>query len=222
MCANNCKLRLLLVDDHEVVRRGLKEVLRAERDLQVVGEASNGHEAVEAARRLKPAIAIIDIEMPGMDGIEATQRIRTALPLIKILIFTLHRSEELMRQALEAGARGLVLKSDFGDSLLSAIHVIARGEVYLAPAASEIVVRGFVNAGKSTTPGGATHQLTTPRETDVIRLLAVGKANKEVAAALGITVKTAESYRTRVMAKLGMHSVCDLVRHAIRHNLIAP
>lgn len=219
MAAVTRKLRALLADDHELVRRGVRNVLQTDGCIQIVGEACDGVRAVELAGKLKPDVAIMDIGMPGIDGIEASRRIRTLLPAISILVLTMHQSDEMVRQALEAGARGFVLKSDLADSLLTAVKSLAGGGFYFAPQISEIVRNGFLKAGSD-----SLHTPLRPspsrRQAEALRLLAAGKTNKEVAASMGITVKTAETYRERIMQKLNLHNTSDLVRYAIRHKLI--
>jgi DNA-binding NarL/FixJ family response regulator len=213
------KLRALLADDHELVRRGVRNVLQADSCIQIVGEASDGQQAVELAGKLRPDVAIMDIGMPGIDGIEASRRIRRMLPGICILVLTMHQSDEIVRQVLEAGARGFVLKSDLADSLLTAVRSLARGGFYLAPQVSEVVLNGFLKVGRESSQGPL-RASPSPRQAETLRLLAAGKTNKEVAASMGITVKTAQTYRERIMQKLNLHSTSDLVRYAIRHKLI--
>jgi DNA-binding NarL/FixJ family response regulator len=212
---NANRLRILLADDHEVVRRGVRAILKDQSAMQVVGEAVDGVEAVELATRLRPDVAILDIEMPRADGLVATRKIREIVPQTQILILTIHESDEVVRQALEAGARGLVMKSDLADRLGTAITAVARGEAFFTPKVTEIMLNGFLNTRNCNAQASP-----TPREIDTIRLLANGKANKEVAAALGITLKTAETYRARIMMKLNLHSLPDLTRYAIRQKLI--
>jgi DNA-binding NarL/FixJ family response regulator len=215
MIHNSKRLRVLLADDHEVVRRGVRAILGMQRGIQIVGEAVNGLEAVELATRLKPDVAVLDIEMPRLDGFAAARRIRETIPATQVLILTMHESDEFIRQALEAGARGLILKSDLAEHLGTLVTAVARGEVSFTPKVTEIMVSGFLG-----TRNGNVQASLTPREIDTIRLLAIGKANKEVAAALGITVKTAETYRARIMIKLDVHSLSDLTRYAIRQELV--
>jgi DNA-binding NarL/FixJ family response regulator len=215
MSLNSKRLRLLLADDHVVVRRGVRAILNRQRFIQIVGEAADGLEAVALATRLKPDVAVMDIEMPGMGGLEATRKIRAAVPETQILILTMHESDEMVRQALEAGARGLVMKSDYANGLGTIIGAVARGEASFTPKVTQIMMSGFLGSRNDNLPASP-----TPREIETIRLLAVGKANKEVAAALGITVKTAETYRARIMTKFHMHSISDLTRYAIRQKLV--
>lgn len=213
------RLRVLLVDDHELVRRGIRGLLNAKRKWRVVGEARDGAEAVEKAKKLKPDIVILDIDMPKMNGLEATPQIREAAPQARIVILTLHESGEMVRRALEAGARGLVLKSDLADGLLTALTEISRSKLFLTPKASEIVMREFLQRDKAAKETAEGEARPSAREREVIRLLSEGRANKEVASALGITVRTAEAHRANVMKKLGLRSLAELIRYAMQHGL---
>ncbi len=220
MAQINKKTSILLADDHEVVRRGVRGLLQAQGSFQVVGEAANGRKALELAQKLRPNVAILDIGMPEMDGLEVTRRIRESVPETNVLILTMHESDEMVRQVLNAGAHGFVLKSDLAHCLLKVIRAVARSEISLTPKVSEIVLNGFMNIGKSTVCKGDSQAQPTAREVEIIRLLASGNSNKQVAETLGITVKTADTYRSRIMLKLHFHSVSDLVRFAVRENFI--
>jgi DNA-binding NarL/FixJ family response regulator len=216
------KLRILVADDHELIRRGIRGLLRVRRNWKVTGEAANGQEAVAKAKNLKPDVVILDIGMPDVDGLEATRQIRKAAPNTKILILTMHESNQMVRRVLEAGARGYVLKSDLASHLVKAVNGVSKGKVYLTPKVSEIVLEGFLNAGKESRRAQGNQVRPTPRETEIIRLLAEGKANKTIAAELGITVRTVETHRAKIMLKLDLHSLTQLVHYAIRHNIVAP
>lgn len=222
MVRESKRLRILIADDHELVRRGIRGLLRAQRGWKVAGEAANGQEAVEKARKLKPDVIILDIGMPILDGLEATRQIREAAPNTEILILTMHESNQMVRRVLEAGARGYVLKSDLAGHLVKAVKGVARGKVYLTPKVSEIVLEGFLSKGMDSQRPQSSRFRPTPRETEIIRLLAVGKANKTIAAELGITVRTVETHRAKIMLKLGLHSLTQLVHYAIRHNIVSP
>ncbi|MGZ6144346.1 MAG: response regulator, partial [Myxococcales bacterium] len=213
--------RVLIADDHEVVRKGLRALLESEPGLEVVGEAGNGREAVERAVAMKPDVVVLDIGMPELNGLEATRRIVKAAPRTEVLILTVYESEEVIREVLRAGARGYVLKSDAGRLLLTALEAVSAHKPFFTSRVSELVLAGFLSGEvrpSDDTPPGAP---LTPREREVLQLLAEGKTNKEVAAALGIGLKTVETHRMNLMAKLGLHSVVDLVRYAIRNGIVA-
>ncbi|HMD32496.1 MAG TPA: response regulator transcription factor [Candidatus Acidoferrales bacterium] len=213
-------LRILLADDHELVRRGIRGLLRVQRGWRIVAESATGREAVERARRLRPHIAIIDIAMPDMDGLEATRQIRDVAPDARVLILSMHDSNQMVRRVMETGARGYVLKSDLEGHLVRAIKAVAQGKIYLTPKVSEIVLAGFIDSG---TESGRTERpdtRLTARQREITRLLAEGKANKEVAAAMGITVRTAETHRAKIMLKLGVHSLSELIHYAIRNEIV--
>jgi DNA-binding NarL/FixJ family response regulator len=216
------KLRILVADDHELVRRGILGLLRAQRRWKIAGEAASGLEAVEQAKRLRPDVIILDIGMPTFDGLEATRQIRKAAPKTEIIILTMHDSNQMVRRVLEAGARGYVLKSDLAVHLVKAVDGVSKGKFYLTPKVSEIVLQGFLRTGGESQPAEGSKVLPTPRETEIIRLLAVGKANKMIAAELGIAIRTVETHRAKIMLKLGLHSLTELVHYAIRHNLVSP
>jgi DNA-binding NarL/FixJ family response regulator len=216
------KLRILVADDHELVRRGILGLLRAQRGWKVVGEASSGPEAVEKTKKIRPDVIVLDIGMPKFDGLEATRQIREASPKTEILILTMHESNRMVRRVLEAGARGYVLKSDLAGHLLKAVNAVSKGKFYLTPKVSEIVLEEFINADKEPHRVESSRVRPTPRETEIIRLLAEGKANKMIAAELGIAIRTVETHRAKIMLKLGLHSLTELIHYAIRHNLDSP
>ena len=216
------KLRILIADDHELVRRGIRGLLRAQSGWKIVGEVKNGREAVEKARKLKPDVIILDIGMPNLDGLEAARQIREEDPNTEILVLTMHESNQMVRRVLEAGARGYVLKSDLAGHLVKAVKTVSKGKVYLTPKVSEIVLKEFVNRGKEARPRESSQARPTPRETEIIRLLAEGKANKAIASELGITIRTVETHRANIMLKLGLHSLTQLIHYAIRHNIVSP
>jgi len=212
-------LRILVADDHELVRRGIRGLLRARRGWTVVGEAMNGREAVEKANKLKPDVAILDISMPDLDGLQATRRIREAVPTTEVVVLTMHESDQMVRRVLDAGARGYVLKSDLATHLVKAVKDVCAGKMFLTPRVSDIVVRGFLATGEESDPTEHSQARPTPREVEIIRLLAEGKANKEIAAKLEITIRTVETHRAKIMLKLGLHSLAELIHYAIRHNI---
>jgi two-component system response regulator NreC len=215
------KLRILVVDKHGLVRRGAREVLHARRGWRVVGEASNDREAVEKARELKPDVAIVDLGMPELDGVEVIRQIRKAVPDTKVLVLTMHESGHMVGQALDVGARGYVLKSDFADCLPKAVRAIAEGKCFLSPKVREIVLEGFLKAGSQHQQEERASARTTRREIEIIRVLAEGKSNKEIAAQLGISVRTVETHRAKIMLKLGLHSLAELIHYAMRQRIVS-
>jgi DNA-binding NarL/FixJ family response regulator len=216
------KLRILIADDHGLVRRGVRSLLHSRNGWRVVGEAANGREAVQKALELKPDVAVVDISMPELDGVEVTRQIREAVPNAKVLVVTMHESDRMVQRALDAGAHGYVLKSDLTDCLPKAVKAVAEGKRFLTPKVSEIVLEGFLKARGEHQQGERAGTRTTPRETEIIRLLAAGKSNKEIAALLGITVRTAETHRSKIMLKLGLRSLAELIHYSIRHEIISP
>jgi DNA-binding NarL/FixJ family response regulator len=215
------KLCILVADDHELVRRGVRGLLRAARGWKVVGEAANGREAIEKAHKLKPDIAIIDLSMPDLDGLQATRQIREESPSTKVIVLTMHESDQMVRRVLDAGALGYVLKSDLATHLVKAVKDVSAGKLFLTPRVSDIVLKGFLKTGNQPDAMEQSQARPTPREIEIIGLLAEGKANKEIAAELGITVRTVETHRAKIMLKLSLHSVAELIHYAIRHNLVA-
>jgi DNA-binding NarL/FixJ family response regulator len=213
------KLRILIADDHGLVRRGACAVLQARRGWRVVAEAADGREAVQKAIELKPDVAVVDIGMPELDGVEVVRQIREAVPDTKVLVLTMHESDQMVRRALEAGARGYLLKSDLTASLTKAVKAIAEGKRFLTPKVSEIVLDGFLTTGGQHRQPKREDARVTPRETQIIALLAGGKSNKEIASELGIAVRTVETHRAKIMLKLGLHSITELVHYAIRNKL---
>lgn len=201
------------------MRRGARAVLQARRDWRVVGEAANGREAVEKAIELKPDVAVVDISMPELDGVEVVRQTREAVPDTKILVLTMHESDQMVQRALEAGAHGYLLKSDLTECLVKAVKSVSDGKRFLTPKVSEIVLEGFLKKGSQRQQGERAGARTTPRETEIIRLLAEGKTNKEIAALLGITVRTVETHRSKIMLKLGLHSLTGLIHYAIRNQI---
>ncbi|MFB3923240.1 MAG: response regulator [Terriglobia bacterium] len=211
--------RVLLADDHEVVRKGVKALLESRPEFDIVGEAVNGREAVKKAAALKPDVVILDISMQGMNGLEATRQIVQETPRTQVLILTVHDSEAMACEALEAGARGYLLKSDAGRDLLLALESLRQEKPYFTAKVAEMVLKGFRTGAQPTAQRTRFHQLT-PREREILQLLAEGKSSKEAADVLGISLKTVDTHRTNIMAKLGVHSVIDLVRYAIREKII--
>ena len=213
------KLRILIADDHALVRRGAREVLNSQRGWKVVGEAENGREAVEMAAELKPDIFIVDIGMPELDGIEVTRRARETAPNIKVLVLTMDESDQMVHRALDAGARGYVLKSDLTDCLPKAVKAIVEGRRFLTQKVSEIAIERFLNTKNPNQQGHRASALITAREIEIIRLLAWGKTNKEIAVQLEIGVRTIETHRSNIMRKLGLHTLAELIHYALRHGI---
>jgi DNA-binding NarL/FixJ family response regulator len=213
-------IRLLLVDDHELVREGLRTVLAARTDWEICGEAVNGREAVRMARDLHPNVVVMDFSLPELNGLDATRQIRREVPDVEVLILTMHSSERLAHQALVAGARGFILKSDAKRHLIAAIEALAQHQPFLTPSVSGMVLDRYLNP-KASAGTEQVHALT-PREREIVQLIAEGRTTKEVATRLGVSEKTIEAHRGNIMRKLNLQSAVDLVRYAIRNNLIQP
>jgi DNA-binding NarL/FixJ family response regulator len=212
-------LRILIADDHGIVRKGLRTLLDRSRGCEVCAEVSNGREAVEKARLLRPDIAILDITMPVLNGVEATRQIRKVSPHTEVLILSMHESDLLLKEGLEAGAKGYLLKEDADRYLLAAVNALRRHTRYFSPKISEALGAESPHADKRNSKTRIRGSRLTPREREVIQLLAEGRSNKEVAALLDISVKTVETHRANIMVKLNLHSITELVRYAIRNNL---
>ena len=211
-------VRILIADDHQVVRTGLRALLESKTGWQVCAEAANGREAVEKAGQLKPDVAVLDIGMPLLNGVEATRQIRKLSPQTEVLILTMHDSEVLVQEVLEAGANGYILKDDADRNLVAAVDALRRHKPYLSSRVSEAASSAVGSDGSS--PGRSSRNRLTPREREILQLLAEGKSNKEVAGILGISVKTAETHRANIMLKLDFHSITELVRYAVRNKII--
>jgi two-component system, NarL family, response regulator NreC len=213
------KIRTLLVDDHTILRAGLKMMLNAQPNIEVVGEAQDGRQAIDEAQRLQPDIVLMDITMPEMNGIEATRQIKRLNPTIKILILTMHEHEEYVFQALQAGASGYMLKDATNTELITAIHVIKNGQFYLSPTAQSIVVGDYlqkVRAGEE----HDSYSSLTEREREILKLVAEGYTNNQIAERLVISPKTVDTHRTHIMDKLNMHSRAELIKYAMRRGLL--
>jgi DNA-binding NarL/FixJ family response regulator len=215
-------LRILLADDHDLTRAGLRYLLEKQKDWSVCAEASNGRKAVELAETLHPDIAILDMTMPEMNGLEATRHILKSQPHTRILIYTMHETESIIVDALEAGAHGIVLKSDAGENMVAAVESIAKGRRFFTSSVAEAVVEAYLSrkTGQETDHHGQV--ILTTREREVVQLLAEGKSNKEVADRLGISTRTAEGHRAEIMRKLRFESLAQLIRYAIRNAIIQP
>ncbi|HEY4441770.1 MAG TPA: response regulator transcription factor [Candidatus Elarobacter sp.] len=213
--AEPSKLRVMLADDHPVVREGLKALINAQPDMFVVGEADNGEAACEAAAQLQPDILVLDLSMPAHGGAEASERMRRELPQVKVLVLTVHEERVYLTRLLRAGVSGYVLKRAAPTELVNALRVVASGAVYVDPAVAGTLVEGFLDA--EAFPDRGPHVALSDREQAVLVRIARGFSNKEIASALSISVKTVESYKARVVEKLGFRSRVDIVRYAARH-----
>lgn len=215
-------LRILIADDHDLMLRGVKSMIQSHPGWEVCGEARTGREAVAKTKELKPDVLILDISMPDLNGVEAARRIRKASPSVEILILSMHYSDQLIRDIIEAGVRGYIVKSDSGRDLIIAVEALANHKPFLTPRATELILSNF-NAGN--TPGKLPESVRdrlTSREREIVQLLAEGKSSKEVASSLCISVKTAETHRANIMRKLQLHSVSELVRYAVKNQIVEP
>ena len=206
--------RILLADDHALVRQGFRMILEDQPDMEIVGQAGNGHEAVDLAEKLKPDVVIMDVAMPGLNGIEATRRLAASLPRTRVLALSMHKDSVYVREILRAGARGYLLKDSGDADLVAAVRAIAKGEGYISPAVSDAVLSDYRK--HVTDP----LDLLTSREREVLQLIAEGQTNKEIATGLNLSVYTVEAHRGRIMEKLNLHSTGELVRFALRNGLI--
>ena len=204
------KIRVLIVDDHAVLRAGLRTLLNLQPDMEVVGEAAEGLEALEKTKRLEPEVVLMDISLPGMEGLEATKELKRTHPNVKVLILTMHEDRRFLYPALKAGASGYVVKRAADTELIDAIRAVSRGDAFLHPSVARIVVEDHVEQGLS------------DREREVLRLIAEGRTYKEMAELLAVSVKTIEGYRERIKEKLNLHSRAELVRYALEKGLLRP
>lgn len=214
-------LKILIADDHELIRDGLRIRLEKQPGWTVCGEARTGWMAVELALEMKPDVVVLDVSMPELNGVEAARQIRKALPETEVLILTMQESEGLVRDVLDAGARGFILKTDTGRLLVTAVEALAQHKPFFTGKVSELVLGGFLvpdRAGRT----GAERSRLSPREREIAQMLAEARTNKEIAVKLGVSVKTIDAHRANIMRKLNLHSVAELVRYAIREKLIEP
>jgi DNA-binding NarL/FixJ family response regulator len=215
------KLRILIADDHEVVRRGLCALLQAREGWEICAEAKDGREAVEKSAQLKPDVVILDVGMPNLNGLAATRQLTQHDPHCKVIVLTITDSDQVIREALDAGARGFVLKSDAARDLVSAVEALQRNRMFFTPRVNDMVLAGFLDRGHNGSNGQPPRlPKLTAREREVIQLLAEGKSSKEVAVVLNLSTKTAETHRSNIMRKLGFHSIRDLVVYAVKNNII--
>jgi two-component system, NarL family, response regulator NreC len=208
------RIRILLADDHAVVRQGFKMILAAQPDMEIVGEAGNGHEAVELAEKLRPEVVVMDVSMPELNGIEATRRLASSTPHTRVVALSMHKDSVYVREILRAGARGYLLKESPATDLVAAVRAAAAGEAYISPAVSNAVLDDYRR--HVTNP----IDLLTSREREVLQMLAEGKTNKEIAGVLNLSVYTVDAHRGRIMEKLNLHSINELVRFAVRNGMV--
>jgi DNA-binding NarL/FixJ family response regulator len=212
-------LRIVVVDDHAVVRRGVRALLESQPGWEISAEATTGRQAVEVAKRLQPDVVVMDLSLPELNGLDATRQILKESPRTEVLVLTMHHSEELARNVLQAGARGYILKSDADESLIAAVDTLRQHKPFLTSKVTEFVLDDYLRRSEEQddrTP----HAILTAREREIIQLLAEGHSNKETASALGISVKTIEAHRANLMRKLHLRSLSDLVRYAIRNKIV--
>ena len=208
------RIRILLADDHAVVRQGFRLILASQPDMEIVGEAGDGNEAVTLATSLNPHVVVMDVAMPLLNGIEATRRIAAAAPNVRILALSMHKDNVYVREILRAGARGYLLKDSIDSDFLAAVRAVARGEGYLSPSVSDAVLTDYRR--HVTNP----IDLLSSREREVLQLIAEGKTNKDIAGVLNLSVYTVDAHRGRIMEKLNLHSTGELVRFAVRNGLV--
>jgi DNA-binding NarL/FixJ family response regulator len=211
-------LRILIADDHEVARKGIRSLLENHPGWEICGEARDGREAVIGAGKLKPDVLLLDIGMPNLNGLDAARQILATTPDARILILTIHDSEQVVREVLAAGARGFLLKSDAGRDLLAAVEALQHGRTFFTSKVAQMMLDGYLRPHtENETPNQC---ILTPREREVIQLVAEGKTTKEIATTLSLSVKTAETHRTNLMRKLDLHSVADLTLYAVRNGIV--
>ena len=215
------KIKVVIAEDHTIVRKGLCALLEAEPDIEVIGEAENGREAIKIVEKLLPDVVVMDIAMPGLNGLETTRQLIKRIPKLKILILTMHDNEEYIFETLRAGASGYLIKRSAPNELISAIQSVYRGESFLSPAISKKVIDGFVQRGVQTAVEDEDYQKLTAREREVLQLIAEGHANRDIARLLHISIKTVESHKAHIMEKLDIRNIAELTQYAIRKGLIS-
>jgi DNA-binding NarL/FixJ family response regulator len=213
-------VRILIADDHDLMRRGVRTLLEPHPGWEICGEATTGREAVAKAEQLKPSIVILDISMPDLNGVDAAKRIKKVSPDTEVLIFSAHYSDQLIREILEAGVRGYIVKSDSDRDLVIAVESLAKKKPFFTSRATEVMLTTFSDGGPKQDPSEPLRDRLTTREREIVQLLAEGKSSKEVASSLNISVKTAETHRANIMRKLQIHTVSELVRYAIRNQIV--
>jgi two-component system, NarL family, response regulator NreC len=212
-------LRILLADDHKVVRQGTRALLSTIPEWEIVGEADNGRDAVSLTAELKPDIVILDIGMPELNGLDATRQIKKKLPETEVLIFTGQETEELVHDVFDSGARSYIMKTDAADHLIDALKALSEHKHFFTSRISEIVFARYIQ-GKKTVEGAPEKSRITDREREIVQLLAEGKSSKEIATMLGISVRTVETHRAAIMKKLGLKSFSELIRYAVRNKIV--
>ena len=213
-------VRVIVADDHHLVRQGIRMLLEKADDIEVIGEAEDGLEAVELAERLTPDVVVMDVSMPRLNGVQATELIRGRLPATQVVVLSMHSDDTTVRQTLRRGARAYVLKRAVGEELLLAVRAVSRGETYLSPPIASSILRDFLTSSEGSDDSSDFERLT-PREREVLQLLAEGRTNGMIAKALVVSVKTVEKHRASLMSKLNIHDLAGLVRFAIRHSLVS-
>lgn len=220
MISNNAgtprrRVRLMLVDDHEVVRHGVRSLIETVPDWTLCAEASGGEEALKAAAEAKPDIVVLDVSMPNVSGLDLILQLKKLLPKVEILVLTMHDSERIVAQALRAGSRGYLLKSDTADKLIEAIAALSRRQTYFSASVSETLLQAYLNSNSN-----AEHEQLTPRERQIVKLVAEGNSNKRIAMILKVSIKTVETHRSAAMRKIGAKSSADLALYAARNELV--
>jgi DNA-binding NarL/FixJ family response regulator len=215
------KLRIVVADDHALMRRGICDLLESEPGWEVVAQATNGREAVEAVAKVRPDVLVIDLAMPELNGLTAARDVLRAFPKVEIVLLTMHNTEQTIQEVLKCGARGYVLKSDAEQDLIAAVKAVAQGKPFFTPSVAEVVLKGYLrNNSNAESPKGP--QELTAREREVVQLLAEGKGNKDVASAMRVSVKTVEAHRSNINRKLSIRTTSELVRYAVRNSIIEP
>ena len=211
--------RILVADDHEIVRRGICALLTSHAGWEICGEASDGRDAVEKAKKLRPDLTVLDISMPSLNGLEATRQILSHDPQHRVLVLSVNASQRIVEEVLQAGAKGYIFKSDAGKELVDAVDTLRQGKPYFNARVSDIVLDGYLR-GRNSASSYVTPEKLTTREREVVQLIVEGQSTKEVATTLGVSIKTAETHRSNAMRKLRVHSVSELVLFAVRNNIV--
>ena len=214
-------IRVLLADDHTIVRQGLRALLDSQEDIEVVGEAENGRQAFEKTKQIVPDIVVLDITMPNLNGIEATRQIKKLNPEIKVIVLTVHDNEEYVHQVLQAGASGYLLKESAVSDLVSAINAVKKGDIFLSPTISKVVVKDYIRHTDRESRAFDSLDVLTSREREVLQLIAEGHTNREVARLLKLSVKTVDVHRAHIKEKLHIHDTAGLIKYSIRKGLIS-